>query len=239
MSIMRTNHIVMADTDEAGLLHDICFHPDDMSLRLIFADYCEDKGDMVRAEFIRTSVELHQIEQESIERQGYLDSLNSAISSPVDWRLHYQRQKLVNHCDHLLDVARSLDISNHDSWVFQPAWMGHVNWIGGFVGKIMLAMQDWIKHGVYAVLRYPIQSLSFYSLTGLAVQHLAISDPGVYQLQLLISKDCQMIDEWNIMLGLPIRFPSRESAQLAYVQLVNDFPAKCLDAARKLAGIIS
>ena len=50
---MRETHM-----EEQGLLADIREHPDDVSLRRIYADWLEDHGDAARAEFIRVQVEL-------------------------------------------------------------------------------------------------------------------------------------------------------------------------------------
>jgi len=49
----------MTHTDtQAALLSAICADPSDMTARLVYADTCEECGDMARAEFVRTQIEL-------------------------------------------------------------------------------------------------------------------------------------------------------------------------------------
>jgi len=63
---------VTTTATHAGFIPDICEHPDDDSIRLIYADYLEDHGDPERAEFIRVQVEVNGPRQEwdAIQRQG-------------------------------------------------------------------------------------------------------------------------------------------------------------------------
>lgn len=46
------------ETQDAGLLADICANPDDTDLRLIYADWLDENGQEERGEFIRLQIEL-------------------------------------------------------------------------------------------------------------------------------------------------------------------------------------
>jgi uncharacterized protein (TIGR02996 family) len=50
-------------TDRAAFLRAICAAPDDDTPRLVFADWLDEHGDAKRAEFIRVSCELEQVEE--------------------------------------------------------------------------------------------------------------------------------------------------------------------------------
>jgi uncharacterized protein (TIGR02996 family) len=52
-----------------GFLKDICAHPDDDDIRLIYADWLEDNGQPERAEFIRVQCELHRLPADDPSRQ--------------------------------------------------------------------------------------------------------------------------------------------------------------------------
>lgn len=145
----------MTITDPQGLYQDICFHPDDMSLRLIFADWCEDNNDPLRAEFIRKSVELYQLEEKIKLEYGFLPSLNSATNS-FSLQTDMQRYKLIHQCNHLLHQAEGTRIEI-------PGWMSPTSHVAGFVGVIFPTLTDWIEYGVEAVKNYPIMEVWFTS----------------------------------------------------------------------------
>src|SRR5918994_3068406 len=50
-------------TDRDAFLQAICVAPDDDTPRLVFADWLDEHGDAKRAEFIRASCELEQVEE--------------------------------------------------------------------------------------------------------------------------------------------------------------------------------
>lgn len=49
--------------DEAALLAAVCAAPDDDLPRLVFADWCDEQGRHVRADFIRSQIELTRLEE--------------------------------------------------------------------------------------------------------------------------------------------------------------------------------
>jgi uncharacterized protein (TIGR02996 family) len=49
-----------SDSEQAGLLEDIIQNPADDAPRLIYADWLEDRGNLIRAEFIRVQIRLAQ-----------------------------------------------------------------------------------------------------------------------------------------------------------------------------------
>jgi uncharacterized protein (TIGR02996 family) len=51
-------------TDNEALLQAICADPDNVTLRLIYADWLEEHGDAARAEFIRVQCQLAELEKE-------------------------------------------------------------------------------------------------------------------------------------------------------------------------------
>lgn len=52
-----------ADPTEQEFIRDICLHPEDDSLRLIFADWLSDNGQEDRAEFVRVQLELEELKK--------------------------------------------------------------------------------------------------------------------------------------------------------------------------------
>ncbi len=48
---------------ERGLLEDVLAHPKEDGPRLVYADWCEENGDLDRAEFVRVQVELAKLPQ--------------------------------------------------------------------------------------------------------------------------------------------------------------------------------
>src|SRR5436305_11539316 len=66
---------------DAAFLNDICAHPDDVSPRLVYADWLDEHGGpdaAARAEFIRTQVELARLTEQD-PRRGTLEARAAAL----------------------------------------------------------------------------------------------------------------------------------------------------------------
>ena len=78
---------VMPETQRA-LLAGICAHPDELTPRLVYADWLDEHGQPERAEFIRLGCEAHQLDQEDSESQAVAEffiDCGVRAAEKVDW----------------------------------------------------------------------------------------------------------------------------------------------------------
>ncbi|MFO0879253.1 MAG: TIGR02996 domain-containing protein [Gemmataceae bacterium] len=55
---------------QAGLLEEICEHPEDFTLRLVYADWLDDHGEAPRAEFIRLQIQREHLDETDPTQPG-------------------------------------------------------------------------------------------------------------------------------------------------------------------------
>ncbi|MFO0876391.1 MAG: TIGR02996 domain-containing protein [Gemmataceae bacterium] len=107
-------------TTREGLWQAILDRPGDELARLIYADWLEEHGETVRAEFIRVQVRLAKLRQDDPEYVA------------------------------LQERQRELLIVHGRGWVEEyPAWMQEwgVRWRGGFLGEFQLSAERFLRSG--------------------------------------------------------------------------------------------
>lgn len=72
----------------AGFIADIIEHPEDDSIRLIYADWLEDHGDPERAEFIRVQVELWASYGNRLDRLRPIVPTHECVKCGALWQRH-------------------------------------------------------------------------------------------------------------------------------------------------------
>lgn len=115
----------------AGFIADICEHPEDDSIRLIYADWLEDHGDPERAEFIRV---------QCLEEIDYRTDYNSAAGS--------NRKG-----------CRILRRFGHE-WLgtlYEAGWGRDCVWSRGFLAEVHAPLAVLEKHLPALVRQHPIE----------------------------------------------------------------------------------
>jgi uncharacterized protein (TIGR02996 family) len=103
--------------EEAAFIQAILTSPEDIGVRLIYADWLEERGDP-RAEYLRAAVELETLNEQwpsddqrtnfrRIRRMGKLQSLLRSAQSSIDldWRAKLHRGRI--ECEVLYGLIRS------------------------------------------------------------------------------------------------------------------------------------
>lgn len=80
----------------AGFISDICEHPEDDSIRLIYADWLEDHGDPERAEFIRVQVELFATYGNRLDRLRPIVPTHECVKCGALWQRHHSGWSLAS-----------------------------------------------------------------------------------------------------------------------------------------------
>jgi uncharacterized protein (TIGR02996 family) len=70
--------------DESALLAAVCAAPDDDLPRLVFADWCDEHGQPLRAEFVRTQIELAKLTRDSKRRRKLAFRCRELIDTAED-----------------------------------------------------------------------------------------------------------------------------------------------------------
>ena len=158
----------------AGFIYNICEHPNDDVVRLIYADWLEDQEgeiDTARAEYIRVEVELAVVRTqhkavpqaiwEKLERLHHEEGEDwptlSESYSPED----YEAIGLSKRLNELLDTDAAKFAG--DRWY--PPWAKDdysyytVDWSRGFILHINIDCADWLKYGSEIVRIHPITSV--------------------------------------------------------------------------------
>jgi uncharacterized protein (TIGR02996 family) len=123
--------------DRAAFLRAICASPDDDTPRLVFADWLDEHGDAKRAEFIRASCELEQVEEFGPR-----------------WRA-------------LCERTRKLLDPNRAKWSSELAdrKLLHVEFRRGFVDEVTIYSKRFVSDAANLMALAPIQRLKLADLT--------------------------------------------------------------------------
>ena len=142
--------------DHDPLLNMVLAQPDDIALRLVYADWLEEHGQEERAEFIRCQVELARIRP---EKAGGLTVWSSDEAAADDLRSENP------HAERLRRRERDLlgypnGVCLHCDW-HAPIPHGGFEWEfrRGFVEVVSLPLAAWLEHGPALVRRHPIREL--------------------------------------------------------------------------------
>jgi uncharacterized protein (TIGR02996 family) len=148
---------------ELAFLHDICHYPADDAVRLIYADWLDDRdlpGDRERAEFIRVQCELARLCQEP-------------VAPWTDFRLLECRRSLtsaVDHGDYEFLVPDWTGTPPGDwSWyvvdgsqlvVASTYYPFTLHWRRGFVEAISVSLVDFQTHAARLFASHPVQHVT-------------------------------------------------------------------------------
>jgi uncharacterized protein (TIGR02996 family) len=120
-------------TDLDGILAGVCEHPDDIVRRLVLADWCEENGEVDRAEFVRLQLRLEEVSEYDPSR---FDLEERALDLLADHR---------------------------DEWLAGlPAWARRepVTFRRGLPGEIRLPAGRFLAHGERLVRSMPLVRLT-------------------------------------------------------------------------------
>lgn len=127
-----------------AFLEDIITHPEDDTLRLIYADYLSEHGQEEMAEFIRA-----QIERAELRCVIH----NDKIPPPT-----------IQMCEQLKGECRHCDLVRRESLLFirndfdvVPSWVEEWQFTRGFVSRICLSCSSWMEHGPVLVKQHPLE----------------------------------------------------------------------------------
>jgi uncharacterized protein (TIGR02996 family) len=134
---------------EEGFLADVIANPDDDTPRLVFTDWLEENGDPVRAEFIRLQCRLAQMSQEHSDYE--------ALDKRMRELLEEHRYRFLGPLVGLLEGGTSTD----------PDQV--LTFRRGFVEKVSLRLQAFVRHADDLFANAPLQSVGVYrTFVGLA-----------------------------------------------------------------------
>lgn len=147
-----------AMNEQQSFLDAILAEPEDDGLRLVYADWLEENGQGERAEFIRVQIELHQ--EWPWAGQSVKDGLTVAGREA-----HPQFASLVDRERELLDTIGSWPFR----WFPGPSSIGTENVdhapprsgqiCRGFVERITLSAEDWLRHADAITACQPIREV--------------------------------------------------------------------------------
>lgn len=129
---------MIALTTADALLADIIESPADDTLRLIFADWCEDQGDVVRAEFIRAQIVL--------DRPTFFRANGEVVPTRdirnVPW----------------IEEAKEAE-SRWLTWHARPTFLPSKAWRRGFIARVGMTLQEWLDRGPALVREWPLEEV--------------------------------------------------------------------------------
>lgn len=131
----------------SALLQAILDQPADDTVRLIYADWLDEQGQNVRAEFIRVQVELAATERQ-LEEMGNPDQGETIRT--LSRRVGQLQQ-------------RTLDIQYYGkSWwsYYGPPEIKVLNWVRGFVERVWCSWQVWDLYGASVCAQQPIRQVT-------------------------------------------------------------------------------
>lgn len=124
---------MMATTN--GLLDAICESPEDVALRLIFADWCEENGQEQRAELIRVQCELARLGGRCLKRdctEKFVPLFSCCLACDMRRR----------------DIELRSETSSALDWLHG----GDIEWDGlsgvlhrGFIEEVSITLEDWLE----------------------------------------------------------------------------------------------
>lgn len=119
--------------DEAALLKAVCAAPDDDLPRLVYADWCDEQGRHVRADFIRSQIELARLEKWF---QGFTTRDERKANGPeFGRRLSFLRKRVKALFEGHLDEAVGVPASWRDHFITRRNLSVH----RGFIDRL-----DWV-----------------------------------------------------------------------------------------------
>lgn len=147
-----------------AFLRAICEEPDDDTPRLVYADWLEENGEELRAEFVRLQCRLAGMSERNCG--GYYCDVDmdygNMIHRNCEWdRLHRRQEKLF---DLLLGplrtelptmVAMVLSYDGHPG-NGQPSPLAEMMFRRGFVASVACPLAVWLKHGPQVVGLAPV-----------------------------------------------------------------------------------
>jgi uncharacterized protein (TIGR02996 family) len=140
--------VATAEQEQAAFLAAILAAPEDDTPRLVYADWLEEHGEVVRAEFIRVQVELAGVER----RAGGLEALG-LLRWDHPWRL---RAKALRRRERELDFVPPAASA---AWCWPLAEL-HLAWSWtmrrGLAEEVTCTCRDWLAHGPAVVAAQPV-----------------------------------------------------------------------------------
>jgi uncharacterized protein (TIGR02996 family) len=140
--------VATAEQERAAFLAAILAAPGDDAVRLVFADWLEEHGDVARAEFIRVQVGLAGVERRAggpkalgLLKWGHPWRLRAKALRRRGRELLGQDIHLCLHCDWHAPVP-------HGSWEWQ--------YRRGFVDSVACACRSWLARGPAVVAAQPV-----------------------------------------------------------------------------------
>jgi uncharacterized protein (TIGR02996 family) len=150
---------------DAGFLQDIAANPHDDAPRLIYADWLDDHGQPVRAEFIRLQIALAQMRDDDPARDALAE----------------RERVLLN--EHQMDWAEPLLPLRALSWSFRR----------GFPTSVVFAAEDFLGHGADLFLRTAVRSVQLVTVPPV-LSELVVS-PLLGEVRKLDLTGCRLVDE--------------------------------------------
>lgn len=158
----------MSHPEAIALYQDVLAHPDDDGLRLIYADWLEDNGQGVRAEFIRVQIELYKFEEATHDRVVSHLSLRGAGTphpnckcSPCNLR---RREKVLwkakdKHGSFLIAPEEVIGSGIGDYLFSETPFRldRQMIWRRGFPQTVYCPLQAWMDYGPKIVTIHPIE----------------------------------------------------------------------------------
>ena len=161
----------------AGLLATICREPGNIDARLVYADCCEESGDVERAEFIRVQCRLHSPEGVRV-KCGRIRSRPWCSDPECHWCDLNRRERdllaanfggwtdclpdtlVTKQCPHCADQQADWETGVVEcrrcectGVVSDP---NNIDFRRGFVEQVECSCADWLKHGPAIVLATPV-----------------------------------------------------------------------------------
>lgn len=170
--------MIVTSAEGRALLAAIVADPEDVSVRLVYADWCEENGQGERSEFIRVQCELaampRRVAELAWESAQDFPTLSESIE-PEDCEAFDRAELLWRRSRELLEA-------HHKDWAAPaglPCW---VNWDGsvtvhregssgesvysssvrfgrGFIEEVHCCLADWVAHGPRLVRACPLLSV--------------------------------------------------------------------------------
>lgn len=152
------------ECEREGLLRAVCESPRDDVPRLIFADWCEDSGNVERAELIRGQINGSILPARFVLTDegsygvyptcyGFSDGRPSASMPHVDW----MRRAMVGSEDYVDQL---------------PVWLSigmDVGFTRGFIDEIRCPLEWWLSSGKGIVSHYPVTRIVVTNRTAIDV----------------------------------------------------------------------
>lgn len=143
-------------TDRDALVAAILADPEDDLPRLIYADWCEEQGDLERAEFVRVQCELSAIDRRP-ERDPWPASRFAELRRRERELWGYLvRDAHDNHAGKLWGLpAEQCTVPGPNA----PESYPHDTYIvrRGFVAEVRCPLQAWLEHGPAVVRAHPVE----------------------------------------------------------------------------------